>query len=109
MSGERRRINRRVWPLGVDRTVWPLVVVVAFIAVLAYIGCTANYGITTDVLRKLLGMKKVEFNVGQPSVGLGTGVPLISGTEDIERILRDNEGINQEILPWDAWDDLFCR
>ena len=52
--------------------------------------------ITEDLLRKYGRMKKVEFNVGQPPVGLGIGGPLISDTEDMERIIRDNEGIHLE-------------
>jgi hypothetical protein len=49
--------------------------------------------ITPEVIRKYSQMKKVEFNVGQEAVGYAAGTPLISDTDKIERLVRENSGI----------------
>jgi hypothetical protein len=49
--------------------------------------------ITPDVIRKYSRMKKVEFNVGQPDVGLGNDVPLMSNLEKIESVVKANSDI----------------
>ena len=50
--------------------------------------------ITPDVIRKYSQVKKVEFNVGQREVGLGTGVPLIADLNKKKALIRAHQGIH---------------
>lgn len=49
--------------------------------------------ITPDVIRKYSRMKKVEFNLGKPDVGLGNDVPLIGDLEKIKSVVKANSDI----------------
>lgn len=49
--------------------------------------------ISPEVIRKHASMRKVEFNVGQSHVGLGSDRPLVASTDKIESIISDDPGI----------------
>ena len=65
--------------------------------------------VTPEVIRKYNQVKKVEFNVGQKEVGLGTGAPLIADLSKKKALVRANQGIHYhtgQISP-ETHDDLL--